>query len=250
MKFKDKDSYFGFKRVNLAEKARRVSDLFSSVAPKYDLMNDLMSFGIHRLWKSSLVAMLNPPQDARILDLAAGSGDLALAIGKRYPEYAEIVVSDLNPKMLQLARVKLTNAGLVKNIRFVVGDAQNLPLQDDYFDRVVMSFGLRNVADKKKALDCIYAKLRSGGRVFILEFAKVTNEHLARVYDLYSFNMIPRLGKWVAKNKDGYQYLVESIRMHPCQEDLLAMLQACGFVGCAYHNMSFGIVAIHHGVKP
>ena len=250
MKFNDTNSYFGFQRVNLAEKARRVYGLFSAVAPKYDLMNDLMSLGIHRVWKSSLVSIVNPPQGARILDLAAGSGDLALALGKKYPDYAELVVSDINPNMLQLARTKLTNAGLVRNVRFVQADAQKLNMADDYFDRIVMSFGLRNVPNKTKALHCMYSKLRSGGRVFILEFAKVTNAQLARLYDLYSFNVIPRLGKWVAKDKEGYQYLVESIRVHPEQAELLAQLQQCGFVGCAYHNMSFGIVAIHYGVKP
>ena len=213
-------------------------------------MNDLMSGGMHRLWKHSFINIAQPVANARVLDLAAGSGDIAMAIGKRYPDYAELTVSDINPRMLQLARDKLTNAGVVRNVRFVEANAEELPFEDNSFDLVLIAFGLRNVTHKEKALAGILQKLRSGGRLLILEFSRVTEEHLAKLYDLYSFNVIPMLGKWVANDEKSYRYLVESIRVHPSQEELLGMLKDAGFVGCVYHNMSFGAVAIHQGVKP
>ncbi len=240
---------FGYQKVPKAEKARRVREVFRSVADKYDLMNDLMSFGIHRLWKhyAVLLAQVRPGQ--RVLDLAGGTGDLAARIVPRVGPRGEVVLADINEAMLAVGRERLTDLGLVGNVRYVQADAQRLPFPDDYFDRVTIAFGLRNVTDKDAALRAMYRVLKPGGEVLVLEFSKPRLPGLRPLYDLYSFTALPAMGQLVAGDADSYRYLAESIRMHPDQDTLLAMMEAAGFERCRYHNLSGGIVALHRGFK-
>ncbi|MGB0722768.1 MAG: bifunctional demethylmenaquinone methyltransferase/2-methoxy-6-polyprenyl-1,4-benzoquinol methylase UbiE [Gammaproteobacteria bacterium] len=244
-----KTTHFGYKQVPVEEKAQRVRAVFDSVADKYDIMNDLMSFGVHRLWKTFTIhtAAVRPGQ--RVLDLAGGTGDLGLQFAKRVGETGKVVISDINGAMLENGRRRLTDKGIVGNVEYVQADAQCLPFPDDYFDLVTISFGLRNVTDKDAALSSIFRCLKPGGKLMVLEFSKPVLPGLKPVYDLYSFTLLPFMGKVVANDAESYRYLAESIRMHPDQDTLRGMMEAAGFERCDYINLSGGIVAVHTGRK-
>ncbi|MDE2306368.1 MAG: bifunctional demethylmenaquinone methyltransferase/2-methoxy-6-polyprenyl-1,4-benzoquinol methylase UbiE [Gammaproteobacteria bacterium] len=240
---------FGFETVDWSDKARRVRAVFESVAGKYDLMNDLMSLGVHRLWKQFTlqVAGLRPGQN--VLDVAGGTGDLAAGLARQVGKDGRVVLSDINPAMLARGRDRLIDEGLAGNVECVVADAERLPFDDDSFDCVTIGFGLRNVTDKPAALASMHRVLKPGGQLLVLEFSKPTLPGLGFVYDLYSFNVLPALGALVARDRASYRYLAESIRMHPDQETLLEMLRTAGFGQARYHNLSGGIVALHRGFK-
>lgn len=240
-------THFGYQTVDLQDKQPLVDKVFHSVASRYDLMNDLMSFGVHRLWKRLTVELSGVRKGYRVLDLAGGTGDLTAQFAKRVGETGEVTLADINASMLQEARRKLVDKGLVGNIRYEIADAQALPFPNHYFDVSVIAFGLRNVPDQLKALQSLRRTLKPGGQLLILEFSKPILEPLRLLYDLYSFQVIPKLGEWVAQDKASYQYLVESIRMHPDQDTLLKLMQAAGFEDCRYSNLSSGIVALHRG---
>ena len=244
-----KTTHFGYQKVLLEEKARKVRDVFDSVADKYDVMNDVMSFGIHRLWKRFTIEMTGLKPGQRALDLASGTGDLAARLSEQVGSKGDVVASDINGAMLGNGRDRLVDMGVVGNIRFVQADAQRLPFPDNYFDCVTMAFGLRNVTDKDMALRSIYRCLKPGGRLLVLEFSKPTVPGLKPIYDTYSFKLLPLMGKLIANDEASYRYLAESIRMHPGQEELKAMMEAAGFERCDFHNMSGGIVALHRGYK-
>ena len=237
---------FGFHKVAPEEKARRVGEVFSSVAARYDLMNDLMSFGIHRLWKRLCVHLAGVPSGSRVLDLAAGTGDLAARLQQ---SGYEVVACDINEAMLNAGRDKLADRGLVRDVHYVQADAERLPFAENSFDCATLAFGLRNMTDKPAALRAIHAGLKYGGQLLILEFSRVSSGLLRKVYDTYSFHAIPALGKLVLQDSDSYQYLVESIRMHPDQDRLKTMLEQAGFARVDYLNLSGGIVALHRGYK-
>ncbi|MEJ2611432.1 MAG: bifunctional demethylmenaquinone methyltransferase/2-methoxy-6-polyprenyl-1,4-benzoquinol methylase UbiE [Candidatus Thiodiazotropha sp.] len=245
----DKTTHFGFQDVPIAEKAGRVREVFDSVANKYDLMNDLMSFGIHRLWKRHTIELSGVRKGQRVLDLAAGTGDLSARFSGMVGSDGLVVFSDINAAMLERGRDRMADQGRVTNIRYVQTDAQYLPFPDDHFDCVTIGFGLRNVTNKQLALDAIFRVLKPGGRLLVLEFSKPTNQPLQKIYDLYSFNLLPKIGKWVTQDEESYRYLAESIRMHPDQETLKGMLQHAGFERCDYFNLTGGVVAIHRGYK-
>ncbi len=240
---------FGFEQVDWSEKARRVRGVFDSVAGKYDVMNDLMSFGAHRLWKKFALSLtgLRPGQSA--LDVAGGTGDLAAGLARRVGKQGRVVLSDVNSAMLERGRDRLLDRGLVGNVHCVVADAERLPFADDTFDCVTIAFGLRNVTDKPAALAAMRRVLKPGGQLLVLEFSKPTAPGLAPLYDLYSFNVLPLMGRIVAHDAASYRYLAESIRMHPDQETLLEMMRTAGLSLARYHNLSGGIVALHRGYK-
>jgi len=240
---------FGYREVSPREKTRLVGEVFSSVAHSYDLMNDLMSFGIHRLWKRHFVAIANPRPGQRALDLAGGTGDIAALLAERVGEQGLVVLSDINPAMLSIGRDRMIDRGLVANLRAVLVDASAIPFADGSFDLVTIAFGLRNVTDKPRALAEMYRVLRPGGRVAILEFSQVKAEGLRKLYDLYSFEVLPRLGRVVANDEASYRYLVESIRRHPDQATLAGMLTDAGFERVDWHDLMLGVVAIHTGVR-
>ena len=240
---------FGFERVPLAEKARRVRGVFDSVADQYDLMNDLMSAGTHRLWKRFTLALANLRPGQRALDVAGGSGDLAAGLARQVGPRGFVVLSDINAAMLSRGRDRLIDAGIVGNVAFVQADAQRLPFPDRSFDCITIGFGLRNVTDKPAALAAMHRVLKPGGQLLVLEFSQPRAPGLRPLYEAYSFRVLPWLGKVVAGDEASYRYLAESIRMHPDQERLLAMLQEAGLEGCRYHNLSGGIVAVHRGYK-
>ncbi len=237
---------FGFQKISPEEKTRRVDDVFSSVAWRYDLMNDLMSFGIHRLWKRLCVHLARLRSGSVVLDVASGTGDLAALLKQAG---CGVVLCDINEAMLKHGRDKLVDKGLADNVHYVRADAERLPFADNSFDCVTLALGLRNMTDKMCALRSIHAKLKYGCPVIILEFSRVTSDLLRWVYDKYSFHAIPPLGKLVAQDPDSYRYLVESIRMHPDQESLKTMLEDAGFSRVDYLNLSGGIVALHKGYK-
>lgn len=245
----DKLTDFGFERVPVAEKAQRVGEVFRSVAGKYDVMNDVMSFGIHRLWKRYALelAMIRPGQS--VLDLAGGTGDLAMKISTRVGEEGLVVLADINEAMLQRGRDRLIDAGHVNNIRYVQANAEILPFPDNSFDLITIAFGLRNVTDKNRALQSMYRSLKPGGKLLILEFSKPTLPGLSHLYDFYSFQILPKLGRFIANDEASYRYLAESIRKHPDQMTLKKMMVEAGFANCDYHNLSGGIVALHRGYK-
>jgi demethylmenaquinone methyltransferase/2-methoxy-6-polyprenyl-1,4-benzoquinol methylase len=242
-------THFGYETVPVEEKAGRVRAVFDSVANKYDLMNDLMSFGIHRLWKRQTIELAGVRRGHRVLDLAAGTGDLSARFSGLVGPDGLVVFSDINASMLQQGRIRMLDEGRVGNIRYVQADAQHLPFPDDYFDCVTIGFGLRNVTDKQLALDAIYRTVKPGGRLLILEFSKPTNKPMETLYDLYSFNLLPKIGKLVTNDEDSYRYLAESIRMHPNQETLKEMMEDAGFERCDYFNFTAGVVAVHRGYK-
>lgn len=243
------ETHFGYKTVNKAEKQARVADVFTSVAKKYDIMNDLMSFGIHRLWKRYAISLSGVRSGQHVLDIAGGTGDLAKVFSREVGRNGHVVLSDINAAMLEVGRERLINAGC-NNVDFVLANAETLaPFDDESFDLVTISFGLRNVTDKDAALKAMYRVLKPGGRLLILEFSKPVFEPLSKAYDLYSFTALPIMGKIIANDAESYQYLAESIRMHPDQQTLKQMMQQAGFENCDYHNLTAGIVAVHRGFK-
>lgn len=239
-------THFGYKTVAAGEKARMVRGVFDSVASRYDIMNDLMSGGLHRIWKRFTVAEAGVRPGHRVLDLAGGTGDLARVFAGQVGATGEVVLADINHAMLEQGRRRLIDAGVAGNLSIAQVDAENLPFADHSFDRVTMAFGLRNVTNKDAALKSIYRVLKPGGKALILEFSKPVDA-IKPVYDLYSFKVLPVLGKLVADDPDSYQYLAESIRMHPDQQMLLGMLENAGFERCRYQNLAGGIVALHSG---
>ena len=240
---------FGYREVEKKEKADLVADVFHSVASRYDLMNDLMSGGIHRIWKRFTIELSGVRKGHAVLDIAGGTGDLAARFSRIVGESGRVVLADINDSMLRVGRDKLLDKGVQGNLQFVQGDAQYLPFPDDSFDCVTIAFGLRNVTDKALALRSMLRVLKPGGRLLVLEFSKPENELLSKAYDTYSFRVLPFMGRLVANDSDSYQYLAESIRMHPDQETLRDMMEDAGFTRCEYHNMTGGIVALHKGVK-
>jgi demethylmenaquinone methyltransferase/2-methoxy-6-polyprenyl-1,4-benzoquinol methylase len=243
-----KTTHFGFRRVPTQEKARKVTQVFDSVASRYDLMNDLMSFGIHRLWKRFTVELSAVREGQRVLDLAGGTGDLAAQLARRIGPEGKVVVADINAAMLAIGRERLVNRGLVGNLRYVQADAERLPFPEDHFDCVTIAFGLRNVTHKERALRAMWQVLKPGGRLLVLEFSQVIPT-LRPLYDLYSFKALPLMGKLAAGDAESYRYLAESIRMHPDQETLKAMMQEAGFERCDYFNLTAGVAALHRGWK-
>lgn len=245
-----KTTDFGFAQVPIEDKARRVAEVFHSVAARYDLMNDLLSGGIHRLWKRVVIELSGVRPGHRVLDIAGGTGDLALRFSRLVGEHGQVVLADINESMLAVGRDRLLDSAVVDNVVFVQADAQLLPFPDDSFDCVCIAFGLRNVTDKAQALRAMWRVLKPGGRLLILEFSKPVNPVLAKFYDAYSFGVLPKIGRLVTGDEDSYRYLAESIRRHPDQEALNSLLVEAGFAQCRYYNMTGGIVAIHRGVKP
>jgi demethylmenaquinone methyltransferase/2-methoxy-6-polyprenyl-1,4-benzoquinol methylase len=240
---------FGFEKIAAADKAGRVRSVFASVAGKYDVMNDLMSLGAHRLWKQFTLSLTGLRPGMSALDVAGGTGDLAKGLLRQVGKSGRVVLSDINPAMLEIGRDRLLDAGFVGNVECIVADAERLPFEDDSFDCVTIGFGLRNVTDKAAALKSMYRVLKSGGQLLVLEFSKPVAPGLKPVYDAYSFKVLPWLGRLVAHDADSYRYLAESIRMHPDQETLLEMLRSAGFAQTRYHNLTGGIVAVHRGYK-
>ncbi len=239
---------FGFQQVDWSEKAQRVKGVFDSVAPKYDLMNDLMSMGIHRLWKRHAIDTLGLLPHHSVLDLASGTGDLALRIAPLLNEQGKITLSDINESMLNIGKQRMIDAGHLR-VEYAVANAESLPFADNSFDRITMAFGLRNVTDKQQALNELHRVLKPNGLLMVVEFSKVVDPLLAKGYDWYSFNVLPHLGQLVANDRDSYQYLAESIRMHPDQETLADMFRQAGMVKVSYENLTAGVVAIHKGWK-
>ncbi|MGB2045447.1 MAG: bifunctional demethylmenaquinone methyltransferase/2-methoxy-6-polyprenyl-1,4-benzoquinol methylase UbiE [Porticoccaceae bacterium] len=246
----DKTTHFGYKTVNVEEKAEKVAEVFHSVAGKYDLMNDLMSAGIHRLWKRMTIEMSGARRGHSVLDIAGGTGDLTAKFSRIVGPEGTVVLADINDSMLKVGRDRLMDRGIVDNITFSQADAQHLPFPDDTFDVITIAFGLRNVTDKDMALRSMLRVLKPGGRLLVLEFSKPENPLLSKVYDTYSFSILPKLGKLFASDADSYQYLAESIRMHPDQSTLQDMMDSAGFANTDFHNMTGGVVALHRGVKP
>jgi len=242
-------THFGYREVDSDAKAGLVADVFHSVAARYDLMNDLMSAGIHRLWKRFTIELSGVRPGHSVLDIAGGTGDLAARFAELVGPQGRVVLADINDSMLKVGRDKLLDSGHVGNLEFVQADAQSLPFPDDSFDCITIAFGLRNVTDKDAALRSMYRVLKPGGRLLVLEFSKPRNELLGKVYDAYSFTVLPLLGRLVANDADSYRYLAESIRMHPDQETLKDMMEDAGFSRCDYHDMTGGVVAVHRGVK-
>ena len=239
---------FGYETVAVEDKARRVRDVFDSVAENYDLMNDLMSVGMHRLWKHFTIEQAGVRRGQSLLDLAGGTGDLTRRFAEKVGSDGHVVLADINLAMLSEGRRRLIDKGVAGNASIVQVDAENLPFADSSFDCVTIAFGLRNVTEKDAALRSMRSVLKPGGKVLILEFSRPA-EFLKPAYDLYSFKVLPALGKTVAGDEDSYQYLAESIRMHPDQETLLTMMKDAGFDRCRYHNLSGGVVALHVGYK-
>lgn len=242
-------THFGYRDVAVEEKAGLVHNVFDSVAGKYDLMNDLMSMGVHRLWKRYFIAISNIQPGQRVLDLAGGTGDIAALMSKRVGSSGSVVLSDINEAMLAVGRQRMEDRGLVGNIEYSLANAEKLPFADAEFDAVTIAFGLRNVTDQNAALREMFRVLRSGGRAMILEFSKVEFEGLKKIYDGYSFGILPRLGKLVANDEESYRYLAESIRKHPGQDELADMMVDAGFTNVTYRNLTGGIVAIHSGQR-
>ena len=242
-------THFGFRDVPVADKQKLVGEVFSSVAGKYDLMNDAMSLGIHRVWKRYFVATAQVRKGDRVLDLAGGTGDIAALLRERVGQSGELVLGDINGDMLRVGRDRMTDRGNVRGFEYVQCNAQYLPFPDASFDLVTIAFGLRNVTDKDMALREMQRVLKPGGQARVLEFSEVTADWFKPIYDFHSFKVLPALGKLFAGDSDSYQYLAESIRKHPPQAELKAMMEAAGFVRCGYRNLSAGIVAIHTGYK-
>jgi demethylmenaquinone methyltransferase / 2-methoxy-6-polyprenyl-1,4-benzoquinol methylase len=240
------NTHFGFETVDERQKAQRVRGVFDSVAPKYDLMNDLMSMGLHRAWKAYTLMVANLHEGDRALDIAGGTGDLALAFSKKVGKTGQVMHTDINEAMLRTGRDRLLDEGVA--LPTAVCDAEKLPFASDYFDVVSVAFGLRNMTHKDVALTEMNRVLKPGGKLLVLEFSKVAPP-LEKIYDWYSFKLLPKIGQWVAGDASSYQYLAESIRMHPGQEELKTLMKAAGFGHVDFHNMSGGIVALHVGIK-
>jgi len=249
MNKQDKITHFGFESVAWSEKEKKVADVFHSVAKKYDLMNDLMSLGIHHLWKRFTVELSHVRPGQVVLDLAGGSGDLTRLLSKKVGNTGLVVLADINAAMISVGRDRLLDEGLFNNIDFVQGNAQYLPFADNSFHCITMGFGLRNVTDKEEALRSMYRVCKPGGKLMVLEFSTPSIPGLKPIYDWYSFNILPKVGKLFAQDEDSYKYLAESIRMHPNQKGLKEMIEQAGFEECHYHNLSGGIVALHIAYK-
>ncbi len=249
MENSDRNVDFGFEKVAWGDKAARVRSVFASVAGKYDIMNDLMSLGVHRLWKQFTLSLtgLRPGQQA--LDVAGGTGDLAAGMLRQVGKTGRVVLSDVNPAMLEIGRDRLLDRGFCGNVECIVADAERLPFEDDSFDCLTIGFGLRNVTDRAAALKSMHRVLKPGGQLLVLEFSTPVAPGLKPLYDAYSFKVLPLLGRVIAGDAASYRYLAESIRMHPNQEALLEMLNAAGFAQTRYHNLTGGIVAVHRGYK-
>lgn len=245
----NKTTHFGFRTVAKEEKAQMVAEVFHSVAAKYDLMNDLMSLGIHRIWKRFTIDCSGVSRGQRILDLAGGTGDLTAKFSRLVGEQGQVVLVDINESMLKMGREKLRNNGILGNVNYVLANAESLPFPDNYFNCITISFGLRNVTDKEKVLRSIFRTLKPGGRLLVLEFSKPLFEPLSKIYDVWSFHVLPKIGEIVAQDAESYRYLAESIRMHPDQETLKAMMIGAGFENVTYSNLTGGIVALHRGFK-
>ena len=240
---------FGFRDVPEAEKEGLVREVFSSVAARYDLMNDLMSGGIHRIWKDAMVEYLNPQPGWKTVDVAGGTGDLTAKFSRIVGETGQVVLADINDSMLKVGRDKLRNLGVANNVSYVQANAEALPFPDNHFDVITIGFGLRNVTDKDKALASMFRVLKPGGRLLVLEFSKPESEVIAKLYDLYSFKLLPKMGEIVANDGESYQYLAESIRMHPDQQTLAGMMEQVGFEQVEFYNLTQGVVALHRGYK-
>lgn len=247
--YPDGKTHFGYEEVEVEEKVKRVGDVFDSVASKYDVMNDLMSFGLHRAWKHFTLQQtsLRPGQAA--LDLAGGTGDLALKMSRKVSTTGQVVLADINSAMLRTGRDKLTDRGVTGNLSYAQVNAEMLPFADESFDCITIAFGLRNVTDKQKALESMFRVLRPAGRLLVLEFSKPVLPLLSKAYDAYSFSALPMLGKLIANDADSYRYLAESIRMHPDQDTLLSMMESAGYEMSSYNNLTGGVVALHKGFK-
>ncbi|AYY82860.1 MULTISPECIES: bifunctional demethylmenaquinone methyltransferase/2-methoxy-6-polyprenyl-1,4-benzoquinol methylase UbiE [Enterobacterales] len=240
---------FGFQTVDKDDKQTMVARVFHSVASKYDLMNDLMSFGVHRIWKRYTIEASGVRRNQRVLDLAGGTGDLTAKFSRLVGENGEVVLADINDSMLKMGREKLRDHGIVGNVNYVQANAEELPFPDNHFDCITISFGLRNVTDKAKALRSMFRVLKPGGRLLVLEFSKPVLEPLSKIYDAYSFHILPKIGQVIVNDAESYRYLTESIRMHPDQETLKGMMEEAGFDQVTYTNMTGGIVALHKGFK-
>lgn len=245
----DNTTHFGYREVQKDDKAGLVGDVFDSVATRYDLMNDVMSMGIHRIWKRFTIELSGVRRGHRILDIAGGTGDLAAKFAPMVGDEGEVVLADINASMLRVGRDRLIDRGVPGNLFYVQADAQYLPFPDDHFDCITIAFGLRNVTDKDLALRSMLRILKPGGRLLVLEFSKPRNPLLSRFYDAYSFTFLPTMGRLIAGDSESYQYLAESIRVHPDQETLRSMMEDAGFGRCDYHDMTGGIVAVHRGIK-
>ncbi|MGB1263906.1 MAG: bifunctional demethylmenaquinone methyltransferase/2-methoxy-6-polyprenyl-1,4-benzoquinol methylase UbiE [Cognaticolwellia sp.] len=249
VKSDENTTHFGFQTVEKNEKESKVASVFHSVAQQYDIMNDLMSFGIHRLWKRFTIDASGVRPGNTVLDLAGGTGDLTAKFSQLVGREGKVILADINSSMLNVGRDKLRDRGLVQNIEYVQANAQYLPFEDNTFDVITIAFGLRNVTDKAMALRSMYRVLKPGGRLLVLEFSKPEHELVNKAYDFYSFNILPKMGELVAKDGDSYQYLAESIRMHPDQETLKTMMDDAGFEQTSYKNLTGGVVALHKGYK-
>ena len=245
----ERATHFGFSEIDPAEKAGRVGEVFSSVARRYDLMNDLMSFGSHRLWKDLALARSGVREGHRVLDVAAGSGDMTMRFARQVGTSGQVVMTDINASMLACGRSRLLNEGLGVNVQMLLADAESLPFSDGQFDCVAIAFGLRNVTRIPKALASMSRMLKPGGRLVILEFSTPTSTLLSRAYDLFSFSVIPSMGKMVTGDEQSYRYLVESIRKHPNQQSLSAQMEEAGLEDVKHQNINGGIVAIHTGYR-
>jgi demethylmenaquinone methyltransferase/2-methoxy-6-polyprenyl-1,4-benzoquinol methylase len=245
----DKTTHFGYREVPEDQKVRMVGGVFDSVASRYDLMNDLMSGGIHRIWKRVAIELSGVRPGQQVLDVAGGTGDLTLRFSREVGPSGRVVLSDINAAMLGTGRDRLLDEGVCSNVDFALADAEALPFRDGSFDCVSIAFGLRNVTRKERALASMLRVLKPGGRLLVLEFSRPTSELLGKLYDAYSFGVIPKIGRLVAGDEDSYRYLAESIRMHPDQETLRDMMEDAGFERCDYHNLTGGIVAIHRGFR-
>jgi len=242
-------THFGYQEVDEHKKQGLVADVFSSVASKYDLMNDVMSFGIHRIWKRIALNQTGLKKGQTALDLAGGTGDLTYYLARQVGPTGKVVLSDINPDMLERGRQRLIDRGIAGNVEFIEANAEELPFDDNSFHCITIAFGLRNVTHQQKALSEMFRVLKPGGRLLVLEFSKPVIPGLDKAYDFYSFNILPKMGQLIANDAKSYQYLAESIRMHPGQEELKSMMQEAGFERCTFHNMTGGIVALHKGFK-
>ncbi|KDE40262.1 MAG: bifunctional demethylmenaquinone methyltransferase/2-methoxy-6-polyprenyl-1,4-benzoquinol methylase UbiE [Nitrincola lacisaponensis] len=249
-KEQDNTTHFGFRQIPVDEKVRHVADVFHSVAGKYDLMNDLMSGGVHRLWKRITIERSGARPGQCILDIAGGTGDLTRKFARLVGPAGKVILADINDSMLKVGRDKLINGGTAGNVEYVQANAEALPFADNTFDIITIAFGLRNVTDKDAALRSMQRVLKPGGKLMVLEFSKTQNLALTKLYDFYSFNILPQMGKLIANDAESYRYLAESIRMHPDQETLKEMMEAAGLVNCRFENMTGGVVALHTGIKP
>ena len=243
-----KQTNFGFRQVNERDKADLVGGVFDSVAQNYDLMNDLMSFGIHRLWKKVAIETSGLREDFKVLDLAGGTGDMVKLMRNKISNKGSLILSDINWSMLREGRDRLIDEG-IEDVQIAQIDAQYLPFKNNTFDLITIAFGLRNVTDKKAALESILSSLKPGGKLIILEFSRPTNEFFRELYDIFSFEVIPKIGEFIAQSEESYRYLAESIRMHPTQEELKELMESAGFSNCNFDDLTNGVVAIHSGKK-